>query len=217
MAITKGIIPPAPPHVAAYESYDADAQDEPLFEQLHLVGVDAWPTHITGRWRFDTCKLEQCMLTAQQLPGAAIWDSILVRCDMSGCKVYDAGLLRSEFLGCRMSGLQLGESTIKDVLFSNCKLNLANFRKCTMMKVAFENCILDDADFNYATLTDVSFINCEMNGTEFSGSKSSKVDMTNSDLRAIKGVKSLKHVRVTAEQLIDLAPLMASEIGLTIL
>jgi len=206
-----------PPHLAAYEPYDEQAQDEPLFEQLHIVSISDWPDLDSSRWRFDTCKLEQCLITNQDVTNITIWDSILVRCDISACRLFDAGLLRSELLGCRAVGLQLGESTIKDVSFKNCKLSMASFRKCTLMRVTFENCILDDTDFNNATLSDVSFIKCELNRTDFSGIKAAKVDMTNSDIRQIRGVRSLKNVRVSAEQVLDLAPLLAAEVGLVVL
>jgi uncharacterized protein YjbI with pentapeptide repeats len=212
----KAVASPLPPQLAAYEPYDATTQEDSLFEQQHIVDVHKWPLMQSARWRFDTCKLEQCTFVGQGVSNASFWDSVLVRCDISACKMFDAGILRSELLGCRATGLQLGESTIKDVSFQNCKLNMVSFRKCKLTRVVFENCILDDADFNDAVLTDVLFTKCELNRTEFSGSKSFRVDMTRSSLLTIRGVKSLRNVRISSEQMMDLAPLLCAEIGLVL-
>ncbi|HEX9153513.1 MAG TPA: pentapeptide repeat-containing protein [Candidatus Saccharimonadales bacterium] len=212
----KSLNPPLTPQRAAYEPYDESEQTEPIFEQLHLENVLDWPEFDAEPWRFDTCKLEQCAITSRTLPAVRIWDSVLVRCDLSANKFFDAGLLRDEFLGCRATGIQLAESTIKDVSFQNCKLNMANFRKCKLERVVFENCILDEADFGAVQLTDVAFVHCEMSKTDFSSSKSVRVDMTLSDIGGIYGVKSLKGVRISREQMLDIAPLLCAEVGLVV-
>jgi uncharacterized protein YjbI with pentapeptide repeats len=215
MTALKSVAPPLPPHLAAYEPFDADEYDEPAFDRLHMIAVIDWPEADGSSWRFDTCKLEQCAIMSQTLT-LRVWDSILVRCDLSASKFFGAGLLRSEFLGCRATGIQLGESTIKDVSFQNCKLNMVSFRKCKLERVIFENCILDDADFNNAHLIDVTFVNCEMRGTDFSGASCSRVDLTKTSVGDLKGVRSLKGARVLPEQAITLTPLLCAELGIVI-
>lgn len=215
MAALKSVAAPLPPHLAAYEPFDAAEYDEPAFDQVHITTVIDWPEFGINAWRFDTCKVEQCSLLSQTLT-LRIWDCILVRCDLSASKFFSAGLLRTEFLGCRTTGVQFGESTIKDVSFQNCKINMASFRKCKLERVVFENCILDDADFNSALLHDVTFINCEMNKTDFSAAKCIRVDMTKTTVGNIRGVRALGGVRILPEQAIDLTPLLCAEIGIVI-
>jgi len=215
MVDLKSVATPLPPHLAAYESFEADEYDEPAFDQVHITAIVDWPEFDINAWRFDTCKVEQCSLLSQTLT-LRIWDSILVRCDLSASKFFSAGLLRTEFLGCRATGVQFGESTIKDVSFQNCKLNMVSFRKSKLERVLFENCILDDADFNSAQLHDVTFINCEMNKTDFSAAKCIRVDMTKTAVGNIRGVRALGGARILPEQSIDLTPLLCAEIGITI-
>ena len=210
----KHIAPPKPPLLQEMELL-IDLPESPLFENQHLITILDFPLYDSSLpWHFDASKLEQCSLTSKIISKLRLWDSIFVRCDLSANRFFEAGLLRSEFLGCRGTGLQLGESDIQDVRFSNCKLNMASFRNCKLTRVVFENCILDDADFNAAKLHEVSFIKCELNRTDFSGAKLQAVDLTKNDLRPLRGVMSLKNARITEEQLFELAPLMAQEVGL---
>lgn len=213
-AAAKPVVPPKPPLLEEMELL-VDLPDTPLFENQHLISVLDFPEYDVGTpWHFDASKLEQCSLISRVIPKLRLWDSVFVRCDLSANKLFEAGLLRSEFLGCRGTGLQLGESDVQDVRFSNCKLNMANFRKCKLTRVVFENCILDEVDFNAAKLTDVAFIKCELNKTDFSGAKLQAVDLTKCGIRGIRGVMSLKNARITEEQLFELAPLLAQEVGL---
>lgn len=215
MAALRPVATLLPPHLAAYEPYQ-ESIDEPLFEELQLSGVQEWPLFDKMPWRFDTCKVEQCNLVGSNAPTMHLWDSILVRSDLSANKLFDSGWLRSELLGCRCTGLQLGESNLKDVSFQNCKLNMVSFRKCNLERVVFENCILDDADFNGAKLTDVTFIRCEMNKTDFSGVTCTRVDLTQTTIDSIRGVTSLHGVRILPEQTISLAPLLCADLGIQI-
>jgi uncharacterized protein YjbI with pentapeptide repeats len=211
MPASKGT--PKPPLITRLESEDV-LPDEPVFDGMHVMDVLDFPDYDDNEpWHIDGCKFERCMLAGRQFQHLKIWDSILVSTDISASKGFEAGMLRSEFLGCRMSGTQLGESTIQDVTFQNCKLNLLSFRKCTLERVVFQNCVLDETDFIGAQLTDVRFIGCEMNKTDFNRVKCKRVDMTRSDIGQIKGVTSLKHVRIRPEQMMDVAPLLCAEVG----
>jgi uncharacterized protein YjbI with pentapeptide repeats len=217
VADQRPINPPVKPTLVAYEPFDAEDQAESIFEQVLLQDIEVWPEYDDAMpWRFDTCKLERCNLIGQPLGTARIWDSILVRCDMSALKLFGSGILRTELLGCRLTGTQLGEASVKDAIFQNCKLNMASFRNSNLERIVFENCILDDVDFNGARLTDVVFINCEMSKTDFSASRCLRVDMTKTQIGEIRGVHYLKNVRITPEQVIDLAPLLCAETGLVV-
>lgn len=213
MNTPKAIVPPKPPKIARLESEDA-LPDEPVFDGLHILDVLDFPDYdVDDVWHIDGCKFERSMLAGRAFRSFKIWDSILVSTDISACKAFEAGLLRSEFLGCRMSGAQFGESTIQDVTFQNCKLNLLSFRKCRLERVVFQNCMLDEADFIGATLSDVVFVNCEMTKTDFNRARCTRVDMTRSDMSGVRGVMSLKGVRIKPEQMMDIAPLLCAEVG----
>lgn len=204
---------PKPPLITQLES-EFGLPDEPVFDGLHVMDVLDFPEYDNDEtWHIDGCKFERCMLAGRTFHHFKIWDAILVSTDLSACRGFEASILRSEFLGCRMSGTQFGEGTMQDVTFQNCKLNLLSFRRCTLERVVFQNCVLDEADFIGAQLTDVSFINCEMSKTDFNRARCKRVDMTRSDIGSVRGVMSLKHVKIKPEQMMDLAPLLCAEVG----
>lgn len=192
--------------------------DTPMFEDMILedVTADDWPAYDPEPWRFDGCKLDRCDITGQPLARLTMWDSIAVRVDLSATQLFKATLLRNEFIGCRVSGAQLGEATIKDVTFQQCKLNLLSFRSCTLERVVFEGCVLDEADFASARLKSVSFINCSMDKTTFDKAQCSNVDLTRSDISRIQGVMALKGTRIRPEQMLQLAPMLCSELGIVV-
>lgn len=204
--------PPKPPLIAPLEPMD-EMPEEPVFDGLLVQDILDWPDYDGDHWQIDASKVERCMLAGMTFERIKLWDAILVRTDISAAKCFEASFLRSELLGCRMSGSQFGESTIKDVVFENCKLNLVSFRKCRLERVVFRNCVLDEADFIGATLSDVVFMNCELRKTDFNRVHCTRVDMTRSDLTEIKGVTSLKNVRIKPEQMMTLAPLLCGEVG----
>lgn len=204
---------PKPPLIAPLEDMEA-MPDVPVFDSLHVCDIMDFSVYEPDEpWQIDACKFERCMLSGLNLERFKLWDSILVSTDLSAARCFEAGILRSELLGCRMSGAQAGESTIRDVVFQNCKLDLLSFRRCQLERVVFQNCVLDETDFISARLTDVVFMNCDMRGTDFTKAQCTRVDMTRADLAYIKGVTSLKGVRIKPEQMMELAPLVCAEIG----
>jgi uncharacterized protein YjbI with pentapeptide repeats len=208
---TKGA--PKPPLIAQLSTPD-ELPEEPIFENMHLRDVLDIPGYEADEaWQIDACKVERCLLAGRPMQHLKIWDSILVGSDMSACRAFEASIVRSEFLGCRLSGTQWGEGTLTDVTFQQCKLNLLSFRRCTLERVVFQNCVLNEADFIGARLTDVTFIDCELIKTDFSRVHCNRVDMTRNDLGSIRGVTSLKHVRIAPEQMVTLAPLLCAEVG----
>jgi hypothetical protein len=204
---------PKPPIIAPLTATD-ELPEEPIFDGLHLHDVLDFPDCEKDEpWHIDACKWERCTVAGRTMYHLKIWDSILVGVDVSAVRAFEATLLRSELLGCRFSGTQLGEGSVTDVTFQNCKLNLLSFRKCTLERVVFQNCVLDEADFIGARLTDVTFIDCELRATDFNRVRCKNVDMTRSDISGIKGVMSLKDVRIKPEQMMGIAPLLCAEVG----
>jgi uncharacterized protein YjbI with pentapeptide repeats len=203
---------PKPPLIAPLEPLD-EMPEDPVFDGVYVQDIGDWPAFDDNHWQIDASKMERCMLNSMTFEHLKIWDAILVRVDLSATRCFEAGLLRSELLGCRMSGAQFGESTIKDVVFENCKLNMVSFRKCYLERVVFRNCVLDEADFIGATLKDVVFTDCELRQTDFNRVRCTRVDMTRADISEIKGVTSLKNVRIRSEQMMTLAPLLCAEVG----
>jgi uncharacterized protein YjbI with pentapeptide repeats len=107
-------------------------------------------------------------------------------------------------------------SSFKNVQFTGCKLDIVNFRFTTMENIIFEECMLDDADFYGATLKAVTFRNCTISKITFAAAEMRAVDLSESTIQSIQGIDSLKGTTLSYDQLVQLAPYFAAELGITI-
>ncbi|MFZ2544472.1 MAG: pentapeptide repeat-containing protein [Candidatus Saccharimonadales bacterium] len=151
-----------------------------------------------------------------EIDGFGLKNTRFSDCNMTTAKFPDASWHVVELLNSRCSGIQLNVGILKDVLFKGCKLDLSNFRFAKLTNVIFDGCVINEMDFYNAELKNVQFINCEIDRVEFSNSKLHNVDFTESQIITIKGISSLKGAIISNEQLIYLAPYLASQFGIKI-
>jgi uncharacterized protein YjbI with pentapeptide repeats len=121
-----------------------------------------------------------------------------------------------QIIDSRCSGAQFQMCSIQDVVFKGCKLDLVNFRFAKLKNVIFRDCLVSDTDFYNAELTNVRFDKCNIEKIELSGTKNKNLDLRSSQLGSIHGSGSLKGAIIDQMQLMQLAPYLAQEIGLTI-
>jgi len=165
-----------------------------------------------------------------------ITESSIIKSDFTHTAVEHLDVLDTEFKGCnftaskfansswhvvmidgaRCSGMLVSNSVLKNVTFKNSKLELVNFRFSRFENILFDGCIIDDADFYNATLKNVEFINCTINSITFANARMNAVDISKSQIEGIKGVSSLKGVTISYDQLMQLAPSLASEAGIKV-
>jgi uncharacterized protein YjbI with pentapeptide repeats len=159
---------------------------------------------------------EKVNFTQAKLDKTGLSDIELLNCDLIATALPESSWRRILIDSCRCSGVQLQTSTLRDVTFTDCKLNLANFRFSKLKNVRFKNCVLDEADFYSAELENVDFQNCNMDRTEFSSSRLKHVDLRSSEIVSITGIGNLSGAIIDSMQLITLAPLLASELKITV-
>lgn len=73
--------------------------------------------------------------------------------------------------------------------------------------------MLRQADFSNAKLSHVVFRSCELESANFVLADCSHVDVSTENLAECKGITGLKGATISELQLIQLAPLFASELG----
>jgi uncharacterized protein YjbI with pentapeptide repeats len=150
-----------------------------------------------------------------------VWfgDSRLVAFDLAESSLTDVW-----FSGCVFAGMQAFSLVSRRVTFRDCKLDSVNFRECKLTDVLFEDCMLRDVDFGGAKLTRVRFPGCTLSGADFT-----KVTCADVDLRGARlgdgrasdggiraGYDCLRGARIDNLQLMTLAPLLASHLGITV-
>jgi uncharacterized protein YjbI with pentapeptide repeats len=151
---------------------------------------------------FSGLQLEKCELT----------DALFTKVDCIGLRASEASWLRVEMADSRMTGVDFGGAHFEDCVFRNLKLDEAGFRFATFKRVRFEGCILRKADVSNAKMQQVVFKGCDFEAINFDSASCTSVDIRDQNLTTIKGVYGLKNTRITSEQLVQLAPLLAAEL-----
>lgn len=189
-------------------------QDETLLDLL-LENGDAPGLKLKSAV-LQGCKFVKCNLAHSKIDRLQLRDCLLNNCDLTAGVFADSSWHAVEVSKTRCSGIQLQKGLLKNVWFKNSKLDVANFRFAKLEQVVFESCVITEADFYSATLKNVRFIDCDFEDVEFSEATLQHVDLTESRILSVKGLRGLKGATINQEQLVQLAPSMAQEIGIII-
>jgi uncharacterized protein YjbI with pentapeptide repeats len=175
----------------------------------------------------DRAGFVECAFTSGGLDGGRlrrarlsdVWfgDTRLVATDLAESSLTDVW-----FSGCVLAGLQAFSCVGRRVLLRGCKLDSVNFRDSKLTDVVFEDCVLRDVDFGSARLLRVRFPGSQLTGVDFSRVSCKDVDLRGArlgtqDTPGIKaGYDSLSGTRIDMPQLMTIAPLLASHLGITV-
>jgi uncharacterized protein YjbI with pentapeptide repeats len=143
-------------------------------------------------------------------------DVVCTRLESAALQAYKANLLRVHTADSRFTGAEFAEGHFEDCVFQGAKFDEAGFRFGTFKRVRFENCMLRQADFSNAKLTQVTFTGCNLEAANFVSAACKDVDVTTEDLTTVKGILGLKGATISEVQLLQLAPLLAVELGFRI-
>lgn len=189
-------------------------KDERLTELL-LQDMEV-PNLLSKSVAIAESRIVRCTFLQAKIENLHLQDCSIEHSDFSGSNLSDSSWHSVEVSATRCNGLQLPNSVIKNVRFVGCRLDLANLRFSKLERVQFENCTISGLDLYNSQLKHVAFVGCDIDAVEFSGAKLTDVDLTQSRLVSIKGLQGLKGARITSEQLMNLVPYVAQELGLIV-
>jgi len=165
--------------------------------------------------RLRRIELDQLQPRFSQLRSVELLDVQAERIDAANSDWKGAHLRRVTFSDARLTGIDLAEGQLEEVTFKGCRLDYANFRHSRIGQVSFKDCLLTGADFQGATLDATLFSGCELIDADFSKAKLSLVDLRGSKL-ALAGSVLLGGAIIDSLQLMELAPVLAHELGITV-
>lgn len=155
-------------------------------------------------------------LIATDLRQAAMVDVVVERGILSGLIAVEMLWRRVVMVGCRLDGVIIYSAQLHDVSFEMTRLDQANFRSASLRRVDFNGCSLRDVDFSGTSMTDVRFIDCDLSGADFSNSRLKRVDLRRATFEYLNGFNGLKGATLTFQQVLQLAPSLARQAGITI-
>jgi uncharacterized protein YjbI with pentapeptide repeats len=117
----------------------------------------------------------------------------------------------------RLGGVQLHGAVLERVLIRGGKIDYLNLREARLKDVVFEDCVLVEPDFGGARLERVEFVGCAVKGADLSGASLKDVDLRGAaTVEITRGVERLSGAVISAAQLMDLAPVLAGEMGIRV-
>ena len=166
--------------------------------------------------RFLECRLERC-----RLEGLSARRARVVDCLFSEVHGADVDFSSSIWRDCQITGGRLGAMTLPGAAWTRIrlrgiKLGFVNFAAARLEDVVFEECEIGGFDAQAAQLRSVAFIGCTVQELNVAEAKLSKVNLSGARLATLVGVEHLRGAIISHDQMIDLAPLMAAQLGVEV-
>ncbi|MTE17250.1 pentapeptide repeat-containing protein [Nocardia aurantiaca] len=190
--------------------------DEGAYDCAHFGGLSLDDPHLRG------VSFTECAISATTVNGGFfrhsrfndVWlgSTRWIRTDLS-----ETNWLEAEFVLAALSGVEAFGSVLRRVSFHNCKFDSVNLRGAVLTDVTFVDCVLRDVDIAEATLTSVTFPGSEISGLSLRNATLKQVDLREARSIGISGgIESLSGAMVTHTQLLELAPVFAHALGITV-
>jgi uncharacterized protein YjbI with pentapeptide repeats len=171
---------------------------------------------IPERRSFLECRLQRCGLDGASLRRARIAESLLSDLQAASVDLTDSVWRDSQVSGGRLGAVTLIGATLTDVRIRGTHLGYVNLAGAQLQDVVFEGCEIDSLDLRGAKLEAVTFIDSRVDELNVAGSTLSAVDLSGARLRTLVGIESLRGAIIGHSQLVDLAQLLAAQLGLEV-
>ncbi|MEV7150790.1 pentapeptide repeat-containing protein [Streptomyces sp. NPDC093084] len=167
--------------------------------------------------RFMDCALTGCAFDEAGLRHARLLDTVLTAPRGVGTNLADATLRDVELVDARLGGTQLHGAVLERVVVRGGKIDYLNLRTARLRDVVFEGCVLVEPDFGDAVLERVEFVDCTLKEADFTGVTMKDVDLRGAAaLEISRGVERLAGAVISTSQLLDLAPVLAAQLGIRV-
>ncbi len=166
--------------------------------------------------KFLECAFTGVSFQGGQLRGSRFGDVWLQDVRLTGVDLAETNWLDATVVGGVAAGVSAFGAQLRRVAFHGCKLDSVNFRGALLAQVSFDECLLRHVDFAGATLTKTVFTKSRLVETDFTGVTLDQVDLRGAELGIIIGPDSLRGAIITTAQLMDIAPLIAENLGIAV-
>jgi uncharacterized protein YjbI with pentapeptide repeats len=171
---------------------------------------------VTGEGALRRCVLSGVDLTDARLSELDMADVRLRQVNLSNASVQATSVKRVEFLGSQGIGLRLAVDTIADFYAEDCKLDYATIAFGRVKgAVVFQGCSFREVTFD-GELSNVVFSECDFAGAEFQTRRAEGCDLRGSRLAGARGLSTLRGAKITVDQAISIAELLAADAGLVV-
>jgi len=185
------------------------------YEQIEQSGLELTEVSAPGA-RFLDCTLSSSVITGGDLEGSTWRGGGLRQVRFVGTQLARSVWHGLDLDGCALSGVELFGSRLRKIVFRGGMLQGVNLRQARLEDVVFEDCTLRDVDLGAATLQRVSFPGCRIEQIDLTGMTARQVDLRGAKIEISRGLDRLRGVVIDYSQLMELAPMLAAQLGLEV-
>lgn len=184
------------------------------FDSVHLDGGDQ--NGVRGGGEIARSLVSDVSLANSRLDRLTLSDVVLEGVDLSNAAIRELSARRVEILGCRAIGLGVAIASATDLYVENARFDYASVTvERAKGLTVFSGCSFRETVFS-GDLSRLSFVDCEFSGTEFAAISAVDCDLRGSRLSGVRGLLTLRGAKITAEQAVSVAGILAAESGLSV-
>jgi uncharacterized protein YjbI with pentapeptide repeats len=169
-----------------------------------------------GNAKFLECAFTQVSFQGGQLRRSRFSDVWFHYVRLTGVDLAETSWLDATIIRGAAAGVSASAAQLRRVAFHGCKLDSVNFRGARLTEVSFDECLLRHVDFSGAELTKTAFTRSRLNECDFTQVTLDKVDLRGTELGITISPESLRGAIITTAQLLDIAPLIAENLGIIV-
>ena len=210
----------ARPHLLLEDLTEGEEQD--LVLGLRHDGV-AWESPDLSAERLLDRELVECVLTDARLDDAVLSGTRLRECRLDRCAATTLRTDRTdwrevEVVDGRFGAFEAYDSDLRIVSFTDCRLGYVNLRGSRLTDLTLEGCHVEDLDLGEAAVTRLTVVDCTVSRLLLGGAELHDVDLRGLDMTRLDELVGdrFEGITVAAEQLVALAPVLASRLGIGI-
>ena len=190
-------------------------KDHGDYEAIELVERDV-AGQIAVSSSFMGCRIERCRLDDLDLRHARITDSLLADNDATSLNAGDGTWRDTLMTGGRIGALTASSASWSGVRLRGIKLDFLDLNGAKVSNTVIEDCVIGELELADADLRRVRFPGSSIGILGSSGARLTDVDLSGARLRTIGSIAGMRGATLSADQLVDLAPLLAAHVGIKI-
>lgn len=165
---------------------------------------------------FLGCRFDRCGFDGATLRRAHVSECLLDELRATSLDAADS-VWRDTLLAIRRVGAFLSTgATWSSVRVRGGRLDLVDLSGAKLATVAFEGCSIGELDLGTVEARDLVLEDSQIELLDVTNARLVRADLTRASIGAVRGVAGLRGATVTPEQLIDLAPLLAAQLGIAV-
>ncbi|OXM47274.1 hypothetical protein CFP71_35650 [Amycolatopsis thailandensis] len=184
------------------------------FDSVHLDGGEQ--DDVRGGGEIVRSLVSEVSLANARLDRLTLSDVVLEGVDLSNAAIRELSARRVEILRCRAIGLGVSIASASDLYVENARFDYASLAvERVKGPVVFSGCSFRETVFS-GDLSRLTFVDCDFTETEFAATGAADCDLRGSRLSGVRGLLTLRGAKITADQAVSIAGILAAESGLRV-